>query len=336
MTETTALTTRELILPDRQTITAKLQAIREFQTLIQSQMIEGHDFGKIPGTQSATLLKPGAEKLVKLLELDDQYDILSQVENWDKPFFAYTVRCRLVLIRAADVEVSQGLGECNSYEAKYRWRQGERVCPKCGKPTIIKGREEFGGGWLCWKTKGGCGQKYGDADERIIGQIVERIENEDIFSQVNTLLKMAKKRALVDAALSAGRLSDIFTQDMEDTEAAPPQPVVTRGRGPTRPQAPPPVPVGPIEYLDDEPGPGKHETVIEGESRPVATGTSARASAQQRAYVERLLSDVGLAYADLRETDELKTLPEWADLTVASVPLAVNWLLQEKKRQATV
>ena len=43
-----------------------------------------------------------------------------------------------------------------------------------------------------------------------------RIENDEIFSQRNTLLKMAKKRALVDAALSAGRLSDMFTQDMED------------------------------------------------------------------------------------------------------------------------
>jgi len=32
----------------------------------------------------------------------------------------------------------------------------------------------------------------------------------------NTLLKMAKKRALVDATLSATRSSDLFTQDIED------------------------------------------------------------------------------------------------------------------------
>lgn len=30
---------------------------------------------------------------------------------------------------------------------------------------------------------------------------------------------MAKKRALVDAALSAGRLSDVFTQDLDETGA---------------------------------------------------------------------------------------------------------------------
>ena len=34
----------------------------------------------------------------------------------------------------------------------------------------------------------------------------------------NTVLKMAKKRALVDAALMVGSLSDIFTQDLDDVD----------------------------------------------------------------------------------------------------------------------
>jgi len=34
----------------------------------------------------------------------------------------------------------------------------------------------------------------------------------------NTILKMAKKRALVDAALMVGSLSDIFTQDLDDID----------------------------------------------------------------------------------------------------------------------
>lgn len=36
------------------------------------------------------------------------------------------------------------------------------------------------------------------------------------FASMNTVLKMAKKRALVDAALNVGNLSARFTQDMED------------------------------------------------------------------------------------------------------------------------
>ncbi|MGO0715576.1 hypothetical protein P5408_023560 [Bacillus subtilis] len=38
---------------------------------------------------------------------------------------------------------------------------------------------------------------------------------QDPFSLVNTLLKMAKKRALIDAVLSATRASGLFTQDIE-------------------------------------------------------------------------------------------------------------------------
>lgn len=38
------------------------------------------------------------------------------------------------------------------------------------------------------------------------------------YSVDNTILKMAKKRALVDAALLVGSLSDIFTQDLEDMD----------------------------------------------------------------------------------------------------------------------
>lgn len=40
----------------------------------------------------------------------------------------------------------------------------------------------------------------------------------DKFVLANTVLKMAKKRAMVDAALTIGCLSEIFTQDVEDMD----------------------------------------------------------------------------------------------------------------------
>ena len=43
-----------------------------------------------------------------------------------------------------------------------------------------------------------------------------KYKNQDGFSNINTILKMAKKRALIDAVLSATRSSGIFTQDLED------------------------------------------------------------------------------------------------------------------------
>jgi hypothetical protein len=45
-----------------------------------------------------------------------------------------------------------------------RQEQAQRAgtaCPQCGVVgSIIKGKEEYGGGWLCYAKKGGCGAKW--------------------------------------------------------------------------------------------------------------------------------------------------------------------------------
>lgn len=48
------------------------------------------------------------------------------------------------------------------------------------------------------------------------GNSRRRVDNADIADTYNTVLKMAKKRALVDATLTATGCSDMFTQDVED------------------------------------------------------------------------------------------------------------------------
>lgn len=217
--------TRSLTLPDEETFKHDIQAINRFQQVARANLVEGQDYGVIPGTQKPTLLKPGAEKIAKLLGLADHYEIVDRQEDWSRPFFRYLIKCSLIGV-AHGIVISEGLGECNSMESKYRWRDAKRKCPECGAEAIVKGKEQYGGGWICFAKIGGCGDKWKDGAEEIEGQQLGRVENEDIYSQVNTILKMAKKRALVDAALSAGRLSNVFTQDMEDIpieEPAPPK-----------------------------------------------------------------------------------------------------------------
>ena len=208
-----------LALPDEAQFITDMQAINRFQQIVHSTMVVDLDYGIIPGTQKPTLLKPGAEKIAKLLGLSDQYEIMDKAEDWNQPLFRYLIKCRLIHLATGSV-ISEGLGECNSMESKYRWRESKRKCPICEAEAIIKGKEQYGGGWICFKKIGGCGAKWDDGDLEIEEQKIGRVENDDIYSQVNTILKMAKKRALVDAALSAGRLSDIFTQDIEDTSHA--------------------------------------------------------------------------------------------------------------------
>jgi len=183
-------------------------------------MVEGVDFGKIPGAgDKPTLLKPGAEKLATFFGLTPMFIPVSVVEDWTgddhkgEAFFYYRYRCELH--RNGNL-VASSEGSCNTWESKYRYRKGERVCPKCGQANIIKGKDDYGGGWLCFKKKGGCGATFKDGDTAIESQSVGRVQNPDVADQVNTVQKMAQKRALIAATLLAVNASEFYTQDIED------------------------------------------------------------------------------------------------------------------------
>ncbi|MCK7475629.1 MAG: hypothetical protein MZV49_24100 [Rhodopseudomonas palustris] len=99
----------------------KLDAIRMFQDLVRKELIDGQDYGTIPGTPKPTLLKPGAEKIIKLLNLADVITIEDKVEDWEQGFFYYRIKCSLISL-ITNQTVATGIGSCNSKEDKYRWR----------------------------------------------------------------------------------------------------------------------------------------------------------------------------------------------------------------------
>lgn len=143
---------------DVQTVKNQLNAINQFQEVVNQTLKKGKDYGEIPGTGSKpTLLKAGAEKIFMLMGLSSKFDIIDKQEDWENGFFQYTFKTTLI---KDGMIITEGLGSANTKEKKY-------------------------------------------------------IKN-DGFSIQNTILKMAKKRSEVDAALTVGSLSDLFTQDIED------------------------------------------------------------------------------------------------------------------------
>src|SRR3990167_5127721 len=217
---------------------AQMQKIRTVMEKVMvrddpAKGIAGH-YGVIPGTNKPTLLKPGAEKLCLLFRLDPEYATERVVE--DGHLTAITT-CTLYKITTGQ-RWGSGQAICSSKESKYAYRKGERICPECGQAAIIKGKEQYGGGWLCWNKKGGCGAKWPDGATVIESQNVERVDNPDLADTWNTIIKMACKRALVAAVLNVTAASDIFTQDIEETvenTAA----AKTEAATATRPPAPP-------------------------------------------------------------------------------------------------
>lgn len=170
----TNTTTLDLVMSaDVEQVSQQLQAIDNFQIVVQKTLRPEQDFGTIPGTNKPTLLKPGAEKILMLMGLTSEYEIIDKVEDYTGGFFAYTVKSSL--LKNGQL-ITEGFGSANTKENRYRlneWSEEEH-------------KKVWTGGY------------------------------QDPYTLVNTVLKMAKKRAQVDAALTVGSLSNVFTQDIED------------------------------------------------------------------------------------------------------------------------
>lgn len=144
---------------DLQQINSGMDKIAQFQKIVQGQLRQNHDYGIVPGTNRASLLKPGAEKILMLMGIRSEFSLVDSTRDFEMGFFQYMVKCSLY---KGEILITEGMGSCNNREGKYK--------------------------------------------------------KQDPFSIDNTILKMAKKRALVDSALLVGSLSDIFTQDLDDVD----------------------------------------------------------------------------------------------------------------------
>lgn len=179
-------------------------------------MVENVHYGRIPGVQKPSLLKPGAEVLNVTFRFAPSYR--SERIFSDDGHLTVVAKCTLTHAPSGMV-LGEGEGLCSTRESRYAYRNAGRVCPECGQEAIIKGKAEYGGGWVCFKKRGGCGAKYADDDQRIVEQPTGKVANPELPDAWNTCLKMADKRALVAAILNCTAASDIFTQDVEDMGA---------------------------------------------------------------------------------------------------------------------
>lgn len=166
-----------------------LEAQNLARQLIQQTLQEGRDYGKVPGVERSTLLKPGAERIAlsfgckygepEIVEKEIDHDRLvawnKRKKEWSGPrnhrtftwkeesgtsrgLYRYVVRRAVIDIDTGRI-VGHGIGSCSTMESKY----------------------------------------------------IDRPRDSE-----NTALKIASKRAMVDACLTTFGLSDQFTQDVED------------------------------------------------------------------------------------------------------------------------
>lgn len=168
-------------------LVARRQIVNEVMTTL---MQKKSDYDTIPGCgPKPVLLKAGAEKLCSVFGLAPEIHI-EDLGGPDERRYRVTVR----MMSSTGVFLGQGVGEASSAEKKWAWREAYK-------------------------------SEY-DATPEDRRNIKRTMDGETYqvrtnpADQANTVLKMAKKRALVDATLTVTAASDLFTQDIEEFDEA--------------------------------------------------------------------------------------------------------------------
>lgn len=104
--------------------------IQSFQSIVQKNLRQNHDYGIIPGTPKPTLLKPGAEKILMLMGITSRYEVIERVQDYREGFFAFSVKC---VLEKGGITITEGLGHCNSKERKYINQDSYTIANTCLK-----------------------------------------------------------------------------------------------------------------------------------------------------------------------------------------------------------
>lgn len=203
-----------------------LKQVAMIQSVLKDVMKQDEHFGTIPGTNKPSLYKAGAEKLSLTFRLRPEYEI--RRSDLGGGHREYEVVCTLYHIPTGQ-SIGQGVGSATTMEGKYRFRPGPveftgKPVPKSYWDDPKRDLSHIGG-------KGFSAKKNPDTNQWEIAIKGESVEHDNPADYYNTVLKMAKKRAHVDAILTATAASDIFTQDVEDM----PEVIPTAKKEPEKP-----------------------------------------------------------------------------------------------------
>lgn len=334
-----------------------LAVIRATDVFMREVMKEGIDYGTVPGVQKPFLFKPGAAWMMKLYGYGVTVHIVSEdtTIDWGElspegewirlPFFDITTRADIHHLATGKL-IGSGLGNCNSREDRYMWRNAQRVCPNCGKPEIFESKPEYGGGYYCWNNKSrgheGCGAKFQKGDPLIESQAVGRVLNVQIAGLKNTILKQSAKRSVSDGVLVTTAASRWFTQDKDaldsmgtltpgqafaDIDDAHVMPVNEPESEPQTPPAgdvkeqPQGPPVAPQKSTPppQSPAPAPPRAYDESAYTPPTHGTAAQPQAQPQAQPKAQPPTV-------KETDDISQ-PPTADMFATLKALCQQWQL---------
>ena len=161
--------------------------VQRIQEVMKAVMKEGTHYGAVKGCgDKPILLKPGAEVLMATFRLAVDPQVEEIPTNGG---FTYRVKA-VITDQRTGMFLGAGIGEASTKEEKYHWQKAVSDAHFEATPEDER-RVKYG---------------YDYETNQVLTNPADK---------ANTVLKMAKKRALVDAVLTITAASDIFTQDLE-------------------------------------------------------------------------------------------------------------------------
>lgn len=199
---------------------------RTIVQVMQKTMVLGIHYG-VPykGSKKNVLLKPGAEVLGVLFQLAPSYDVTQT--DLGAGHREIRISCKLTYI-PTERFIAEGLGSCSTKETKYRYRNLDKFTGIAAPYEANRKRKESFKVYQSYLRDVLTDNDIDVPDSATLGHgknkdsgqweisIKNHGENPDIADEYNTVLKMAKKRAHIDAILNATGASELFTQDVED------------------------------------------------------------------------------------------------------------------------
>lgn len=169
------------------------------ESVVKQVMVRDTHYGIIPGTKNYSLLKPGADMLMSIFQVAAVPEVVDiETPGSGNGECHIRVLCK-GLSTHTGMELGAGVGECSTYETKYRWRKAKgnefKMAKDSGLETKIATKNKSGGG------------TYEEYQVR-----------QEPGDMTNTILKMAKKRALADMVITLLGVSDMF--DKEDPSSS--------------------------------------------------------------------------------------------------------------------
>ena len=175
------------------TIQETMQSIALLQGMVRDLLIRGVDYGRIPGTPQDSLWDPGASQIISSFNCYTGQRRILKLEDTDEKIVV--VLEAPIISRATQHEVGSGVGASSTLETKYKYRW-------------VVNPQEWGYDEVAIKT---FRTKQGKDDEGNV-TLLYRIPNPEHSELLNTIVKMASKRAEVDAAESLPGVSSVLRQ----------------------------------------------------------------------------------------------------------------------------